>query len=75
MSAQITVGARIRADEVAALDRYAATFPAPYTGNRSAAVRELLRAGMEAAGIEPEVEELEEEPTGAVLPFRREARP
>jgi hypothetical protein len=36
------------ASEVEELDRIAADLPRPYTGNRDAVIRELIRNGLEA---------------------------
>lgn len=42
------VSTMLLASEVEELDRIAADLPRPYTGNRAAVIRELIRNGLEA---------------------------
>lgn len=42
------ISTMILASEVEELDRLAAELPRPYTGNRAAIIRELLREALEA---------------------------
>lgn len=46
-----TVAVKMRADEVDVIDELAAGFEGEYAGNRSAALRLLLREAMDARGI------------------------